>query len=509
MGMLQRNNNRRGFTIVELSVVMVVLGILAGIVIVSVGSWRTSAARKEVQSDLNGVVAGMNSARNFNNGYPSSLPGSFTASPNVQLTYVSGDAGGYCIDGKSKLTASATYFIDTIRTGGQPRYGTCALGEMSVGFVLINTTVPSFSKDFDSRGCAIRDGRPFCWSGSGNLYGERGNGTKSYVYAPTDVLTSGALSGKTVTAIETGLESTCAIADGEVYCWGRNYNGIVGFCIAMQGVGESTVPVSYNTCEPTNPLVGKTVTAISKKDVHVCAIAEGKLFCWGNNTYNQLGRPNGGLPFTLGALAGKTVTSVSVGYEMTCAVADGAAYCWGRNLQGALGVGDLVNRATPTLVGGALTGKTVTRISAGVGHNACAVADGAAYCWGEGTGGRIGDGASVDRTSPVAVSTAGVLNGKTVTDIAVGSGHVCVLASSNVYCWGNNNAGQFGNGTTTNSSLPVATDMTGILNGKTVTKISAGIYVSCALADSDSYCWGKGPLYSGGPTNNLSPVHLY
>ena len=76
---------------------------------------------------------------------------------------------------------------------------------------------------------------------------------------------------------------------------------------------------------------------------------------------------------------------------------------------------------------------------------------------------------------PVAVSTAGVLNGLTVTAIAAGDGHSLAVANGQVFAWGDNANGQLGNGTTTNSNVPVAVSTAGVLNGLTVTAIAAGV----------------------------------
>jgi prepilin-type N-terminal cleavage/methylation domain-containing protein len=127
---LHKKRSVSGFTIVELSVVIAVLGILAGIAIISYGAWRANVASKELKSDLTGMRTAMESERNFGSGYPLSLPSTFTASTNVTLTYYSGTATAYCINGVSKADSSVKYFIDSVRTGGEPKKGTCVTGEV-------------------------------------------------------------------------------------------------------------------------------------------------------------------------------------------------------------------------------------------------------------------------------------------------------------------------------------------------------------------------------------------
>ena len=92
--------------------------------------------------------------------------------------------------------------------------------------------------------------------------------------------------------------------------------------------------------------------------------------------------------------------------------------------------------------------------------------------------------------------------------------HTCAIASDDkAYCWGNNNFGVLGNGSTVNSSVPVAVNTTGVLAGKTIKQISAGSSHTCAIASDDkAYCWGDGypgQLGNGSTVNSSVPVHVY
>jgi prepilin-type N-terminal cleavage/methylation domain-containing protein len=108
--------HKKGFTIVELLVVIVVMGILAGITVIGYGAWREGSAAKVLKSDLNNVKTAMVSARNFGSGYPTapSFSGSnaiFKPSDDVNLTYVSGSATAFCIKANSTLFPNIIYHI--------------------------------------------------------------------------------------------------------------------------------------------------------------------------------------------------------------------------------------------------------------------------------------------------------------------------------------------------------------------------------------------------------------
>lgn len=120
-----------GFTIVEVAVIIVVIGILASIITFSIGSWRTRVAQTEVRSDLSSVRSAMDAKRNFSNGYPTnpSFNGEgalFQQSPGVEIRYVSGDNKTYCVEAQSKVRWQVSYFIT--EKDSQPVQGTCASG---------------------------------------------------------------------------------------------------------------------------------------------------------------------------------------------------------------------------------------------------------------------------------------------------------------------------------------------------------------------------------------------
>ncbi len=116
---------RFGFTIVELLVIIVIIGILASLSVVGYTSWRTRAETTAVKSDLVMAANAMKQQRNFSNSYPLSLPASFSASPNITVTWSSGSATAFCITGSSKVQSSVTYYVTN--TSSQPIAGACTV----------------------------------------------------------------------------------------------------------------------------------------------------------------------------------------------------------------------------------------------------------------------------------------------------------------------------------------------------------------------------------------------
>ena len=296
--------------------------------------------------------------------------------------------------------------------------------------------------------CALTTaGAVKCWGK--NSYGQLGNGSDDYTSnVPVDV--TGLNTG--VTAIAAGDTFTCAVAAGAAKCWGINSRGQLG-----NGSDDytSNVPVDVTG-------LNTGVTAIATGGNHACAVVNGATKCWGMNSYGQLG--NGSDDYTSNVPVDVTgldtgVTFIAAGDTFTCAVAAGAAKCWGINSYGQLGNGsDDYTSKVPVDVTGLNTG--VTAIATGdtddideSSAHACAVVAGAARCWGRNSRGQLGNG-SDDYTSNVPVDVTGLDTG--VTAIATGADHSCAVASGAAWCWGFNGYGQLGNGSDDyTSNVPV------------------------------------------------------
>ena len=200
-----------------------------------------------------------------------------------------------------------------------------------------------------------------------------------------------------------------------------------------------------------------------------------------------------------------------------CAISlSNRAYCWGSGSSGQLGNNSTTNSSIPVAVNttGVLAGKTIKQISAGTSHTCAIASDDKAYCWGAGSSGQLGNSSTTNSLIPVAVNTTGVLAGKTIKQISAYGFHTCAVASDNkAYCWGRGDLGQLGNNSTTNSSIPVAVNTTGVLAGKTIKQISNGSSHTCAIASDDkAYCWGSGSfgaLGNNSAANSSVPVRVY
>jgi alpha-tubulin suppressor-like RCC1 family protein len=211
---------------------------------------------------------------------------------------------------------------------------------------------------------------------------------------------------------------------------------------------------------------------------------------------------------TNGPATGLVFASVSAGFHHSCGVTtNGAAYCWGDNGAGELGDGTTTSSATPVAVAGGLTFQSV---SAGEMHTCGVTMDGAAYCWGAPANGDNGIDTTTWRTcwplggTPRCLTPLPVVGGLRFASVSAGRAldyDTCGVATDGAaYCWGHGGYGELGNG------LPgygCCDTPTAVVGGLTFVAVSPGEYFTCGLTTAGTaYCWGAngGSLGTGTAT---------
>lgn len=348
--------------------------------------------------------------------------------------------------------------------------------------------------------CGIAtDGRGFCWGW--NAYGQLGNGTTipgtGAQLTPVEV--SGGLRFRQLSAAYT---TTCGVTtDYRAYCWGMNERGQLGDGTTSQRL--TPVPV----------VGGHKFSQVEILFEHTCGLSypDNKAWCWGWNGDGQLGIGNNTGPLTgefgpysatpVAVHGGLTFSRITTGNFHSCGVTTGnKIYCWGLNQLGQIGDGTTTFRRTsPRLVTGGLA---FNWVNAGAVHTCAITTAHKAYCWGSGGSGERGDG-SVTYKVP---TPRAVLGGHLFTKLNAGVAHTCGVTTSNqTWCWGRNEAGQLGDGTTTNRPTPHL-----VAGGHAFNQVNGGGAHTCARTTAAvGYCWGRnftGQLGDGTTNGSLTPV---
>jgi alpha-tubulin suppressor-like RCC1 family protein len=279
--------------------------------------------------------------------------------------------------------------------------------------------------------------------------------------------------------------------NGGVNCRGYNASGQLG-----RGPEETSLNIL-----PLGTVYGldSGVQAVASGGYHTCVLmAAGTVKCWGSGQFGQLG--NGvsnatqNQPVDVVELGGKVV-DITAGEYHTCALlSDGRVQCWGLNGAGQLGNGisqEFLGRNKPVDVTGLPS--PAVGIAAGSAHTCARLMDSSLWCWGNDEYGQLGDGSIVKSISvkgkPTPVKVTGL---DAVTLVSAGSRHTCAMNDKVVYCWGDNSFGQLGNGSV--ESSPVPQKVTGLYNG--VYTLASGERHTCALSPNQSetikgiQCWG-------------------
>lgn len=326
----------------------------------------------------------------------------------------------------------------------------------------------------DQHACALDDdGAARCWGY--NRMGQLGDGTATDSPFPVAVV-----GGHTFTALSAGRYFTCGLDPaGEAWCWGDNSSGQLGD--GTTGAGSA----DQNRMEPVQVLGGLAFSALTTGQGHVCGLTEaGEAWCWGAYPTGQLGADvSADQTSPVKSADGHSFTALSAAGTNTCGLDDSrAVWCWGNNSFGQLGNGTTSNasQAVPVLVSSTVQFSVIAIART----HGCALDDaGAAWCWGANEGGQIGDGTSDPRLTPTAAA-----GGHTFRSLTGGIAHACAIDDADrAWCWGAGAAGQLGDGGGTDARSPVR-----VAGDLAFAALALGEEFTCGLAlDRAVYCWGS------------------
>ncbi|HEX9086501.1 MAG TPA: chromosome condensation regulator RCC1 [Arthrobacter sp.] len=328
------------------------------------------------------------------------------------------------------------------------------------------------------------------WCWGANNHGQLGDGTTTNRPAPTKVQGS----AKFISLAGTG-NTFCGVADdGKAWCWGSNSTGQLGTGNAAVGT-DSSVPV--------NPSGAHTFTAIYPGPTTTCGIGTDKVtLCWGANPGNGTAAASADPVAVSGT---HDFTALTMDASTACGLESGGKiFCWSVTATGRTGVDPAPAPGTPVEVAG---GRSYTSVQTAndsrtdVASIICAVDTGTqAWCWGANSSGQLGNGTTTDSLVPVAVTGSHSFRSLTASPSAV-----CGIdASAHAWCWGDNSSGQLGIGSTTAAKDPAAVDP-----GTSYAAIGAATdngKTFCALiTDGTAKCWGENG-YGQASAGSTAPV---
>ncbi|WKU07125.1 RCC1 domain-containing protein [Micromonospora sp. HUAS LYJ1] len=337
--------------------------------------------------------------------------------------------------------------------------------------VPVPVSLPATAEPSDIEGgylhslAATTDGDVLAWGS--NAYGQLGDGTQTNRTAPVPVTLPGSPDAVEVAGGQ--YHSLALTKDGRVFAWGRNNRG---------QIGDGTTTDRLTPVQVSFP-AGTSVTAIASHNMHNIAVTStGQVYTWGDNTFGQIGdnttttRPT---PTLIPLPGGATATRVAVGaFHSLAMTSTGTAFAWGYNNYGQLGNATNTNSSVPVPVS-LPAGTTLRDIDAGLSHSLGITSTGRALAWGVNSVGQLGNGTTTNSNIPVSVHLPG---GVTLAGLAGGESHsLAVTDTGQIMAWGLNNRGQLGDNTTTARLTPIYVNQP---TGTTATGVAAGQFHSLA-----------------------------
>jgi len=333
------------------------------------------------------------------------------------------------------------------------------------------------------------------WSWGVNIDGELGIGNTIDKSSPVQI---GALSNWST--FSAGSLHVAAIKqDGSLWTWGDNVNGELG----IGSVAGKSSPVQVGALTDWAKISCGGMYTAAEHYYMMATKTDGTLWAWGDNSNGQLGdgtTVSKSSPIQIGALTDWATVTTGWGMHTFAVKTDGTLWAWGNGAGGRLGDGTTVSKSSPIQIG-ALT--NWSKVYAGVSHAIAIKADGTLWAWGNNSSGQLGNGSTVAKSSPIQI---GALTTWAMAS-AGGDQSLATKTDGTLWAWGNNIEGELGIGTTVDKNSPV---QVGALTDWA--SVSVGVdHVAAIKTDGTIWTWGfntNGNLGDGTTVAKSSPIQV-
>jgi alpha-tubulin suppressor-like RCC1 family protein len=293
--------------------------------------------------------------------------------------------------------------------------------------------------------------------------------------------------GEVVQIATSNSDGYALTSTGTVWAWGVNAYGELGNGTTdpyQTRAARVAFPAGVTIARLANPMPFDSALAIDSR---------GHAWGWGLNAEGDLCLP-GAEQIRPAQLSLNDVTLATGALTHSLFDSQGTVYACGGGQYGVLGNGSTTAHSTPTAVIGLPNAKRVLALTSSWGNAGALLSDGTYYDWGYNPAGQLGNGTTADSDVPVKVELptgvrqvfqggSGSTNGQTIA----------LLDDGSVWAWGNNTKGQLGDGSTTDSDIPLQVT---VPKGVRFVKVNSGGYSSYAI-DSVGRSWAWGGNQNG------------